>query len=75
MDKYTVGIVGLLGLLFLFGIILLLSGCSGSGFVALGGSGAIYNPNNEYAPKIVQQQPTQSITVGRAKILPMVGDK
>ena len=72
MDKYTVGIVGLV---FLFVTILLLSGCSGSGFVTVGGSGALYNPNNEYAPKIVQQQPTQSISVGRAKILPMVGGK
>ena len=51
----------------------LLSGCSGSGFVTVGGSGALYNPNNEYAPLIVQQQPTQAITVGRARLLPMIG--
>ena len=56
-------------------IAMLLAGCSGSAFMALGGSGAFYNPNNEHAPKIVQQQPTQSIAVGRAKILPMVGGK
>lgn len=62
-----------IGIIITLGVVIL-AGCSGSGFVAVGGSGAIYNPNNKYAPLIVQQQPTQSITLGRARILPMVGE-
>ena len=50
----------------------ILSGCSGSGFITVGGSGAVYNPNNEYAPQIVRNQPTQGVNIGRA-MLPMVG--
>jgi len=56
-------------------VLILLTGCSGAGFVAVGGSGAIYNPNNEHGPKIVQNQPIQSFTVGKANMLPMVGDE
>ncbi|MCK5606620.1 hypothetical protein KAR91_32260 [Candidatus Pacearchaeota archaeon] len=59
----------------LIAIAVTVSGCSGSGFIALGGSGAIYNPNNEHGPEIVRNQPTQAVTVGRAKMLPMVGEK
>ena len=61
------------GIIITLGVVIL-AGCSGSGFVAVGGSGAIYNPNNEFAPMIVQQQPTQSVSVGRARFLPMVGE-
>ena len=69
MKNFVIGVAAIL----VIAILIMASGCSGSGFVAVGGSGAIYNPNNEHAPKIVQQQPTQSIQLGRAKILPMVG--
>jgi len=57
----------------LVAIAITMSGCSGSGFVALGGSGAFYDCEQPTAPEIVRNQPTQSVTVGRARMLPMVG--
>ena len=59
----------------LVAIMVITAGCSGSGFACVGGSGAFYNPNNEYSPEIVKHQPTQTVSVGRASMLPSLRRK
>lgn len=68
MSKFIVLLtIALLGVMFL-------AGCSGSGWMTVGGSGAFYNPNADNAADIVDKQPTQTMSMGKAyPILPMVG--